>query len=521
MSEARFADSQSYKTCAKCGTQFPAAEHVEPKRTTSKRFQCDICNRFYATPITLKAHRIRHSKAKNELCDFCGASFKTRGQLKIHRRAHTGEKPYQCDQCDKAFAYRESLITHSTLHSRIKPFVCSCCDARFSCITNLLKHRKVRGNKCGLVDGAPIQRVVPRPNKKTMPNLTDRSKKRLTQKNLCMILQSCNRWINVAMRMSIKRDEETLQKQLTVLRESSEALASCYQCKLCPQRYTSEYLMARHLDRIHNLQQDKVCEKLQYAKKIVKGTAKYRCKYCDQSYVTAARLKQHVPKHGPNGRLRFKCCCCVMYFETSELAHEHALAEHRERLVCDVCQKQFNKPETLQRHSRYVHNSEQKARKRQYICSRCGRKLPTTAALFDHERADCGSSPLYPCNTCGKRYASFSSLKIHQTVHENRLPFECGYCEKKFRTKGQLKVHDRAHTGEKPFRCEVCSKAFPYRESLLTHRTTHTGIMRYECLDCNQKFSCITNLQSHRRTRHNEGERKRSKISKRNHNKFE
>nr|XP_049464455.1 zinc finger protein 431 [Anopheles coluzzii] len=156
-------------------------ETETPGRSIEKRFQCDICNRFYATPITLKVHRSQHTADKKELCDFCGASFKTRGQLKIHSRVHTGEKPYKCDKCGKTFAYRESLITHSTTHTNDKPFVCVVCNAKFSCIGNLLKHRKVRPDKCG-AESVPIKRIGPRLTKKTLPNLTDRDSKQRKSK---------------------------------------------------------------------------------------------------------------------------------------------------------------------------------------------------------------------------------------------------------------------------------------------------------------------------------------------------
>uniref|UniRef100_A0A182NTV7 C2H2-type domain-containing protein n=1 Tax=Anopheles dirus TaxID=7168 RepID=A0A182NTV7_9DIPT len=437
-------------------------------------------------------------------------------------------------ECDKSFSYRESLITHSTVHTNIKPFVCTVCSARFSCIGNLLKHRKVRRNKCG-VENVPIKPSESRPNKKNASDPTSSISSSSKATELYKIVASNEKgfknhpepseapelnsidgdesWehseiaeaeaneITPRSRL-LKQNEKRLQQQLGTLGELSEPRDDCYRCKLCPQQYTTQYLMARHLEQTHGVPLDCAREKLQYVKNTTKRETKYRCQYCDQSYVNAIRLAKHIPKHGPEGRLRYKCPCCEQHFETVAQAQQHARDEHRNRLECDRCRKPFTKPQCLQRHVRYAHGTAKASRKPRHMCARCGKSFLSLTALSDHERADCGSAPIYRCGTCGKHYSSYSALKMHRTVHDGARPFECSFCAKPFRTKGQVKVHERSHTGERPFRCEVCAKSFPYRESLLTHRTTHTGVMRFACADCDGKFSCITNLQSHRRTHH-------------------
>lgn len=167
-----------YDICPTCGQQFKSSTqlkvHIGSKCGTEKKHKCSECNSLYLTQASLNAHMIKHVGEKSHLCNYCGASFLNKGQLKVHERMHTGEKPYKCNQCDKAFAHRESLITHSTTHSGIKPYHCSYCGSRFSCIGNLLKHRRARPDTCGLPQHCLTNKIVPRPNIKTMPNLTDR-----------------------------------------------------------------------------------------------------------------------------------------------------------------------------------------------------------------------------------------------------------------------------------------------------------------------------------------------------------
>uniref|UniRef100_A0A182IPV1 C2H2-type domain-containing protein n=1 Tax=Anopheles atroparvus TaxID=41427 RepID=A0A182IPV1_ANOAO len=295
-----------------------------------------------------------------------------------------------------------------------------------------------------------------------------------------------------------EKEDEELQAQLEIVRTNSVVSTDMFACKLCPLQYTTAYLMARHLERIHNIQLEKAREKLKFAKETVREK-RFRCKYCNLSYVNASRLKSHIGKHGADGRLIHKCPACARYFETEEMARQHALEQHRARLVCDICEKQFKEPESLQQHVRYAHKGLKELRKQRYMCHRCGKYFITRNSMSDHERANCGQSPIHRCETCGKHYASFGSLKVHQTMHQNLLPYECEYCRKRFRVKGQLKVHERSHTGERPFRCEHCPKSFPYRESLLVHQVSHTGVKRFACSGCAQTFTCISNLQAHRR----------------------
>lgn len=129
-----------------------------------------------------------------------------------------------------------------------------------------------------------------------------------------------------------------------------------------------------------------------------------------------------------------------------------------------------------------------------------GKKFASNYALADHENSDCGRSPNYKCDDCGKFYHSAGSLKSHRLIHTGEMAFVCTTCGKAFRNKGQLKIHSRCHSGEKPYRCEYCEKAFAHRESLLTHTSLHTGQKRFQCQNCNQRFSCISNLQAHRRS---------------------
>lgn len=131
---------------------------------------------------------------------------------------------------------------------------------------------------------------------------------------------------------------------------------------------------------------------------------------------------------------------------------------------------------------------------------RTGTTFVNKSSLINHENSDCGRSPIYKCNQCGKLLHSSYTLRTHQFIHADEKSHLCTYCGKACRTKSHLKTHTRIHTGEKPYKCAYCERRFCDRSTKFTHETTHTGIKPYMC-QCGDRFSCISNLQSHRRAR--------------------
>lgn len=195
-----------------------------------------------------------------------------------------------------------------------------------------------------------------------------------------------------------------------------------------------------------------------------------------------------------------KCPCCKLQFATKDEMQTHAQMEHEDRLKCTICNKFYKDLDCIAAHMRTMHRQAPKKKKYTYICSKCGRKFNSRMALGDHELGDCGRSPIYKCEHCGKALHSQGSWKTHQLIHTGDLPFQCKFCQKRFRTQGQVKIHSRCHSGEKPFKCQQCPKSFAHRESLMTHMSLHTGLKRFMCQCCSSRFSCISNLQAHRRT---------------------
>ena len=110
-----------------------------------------------------------------------------------------------------------------------------------------------------------------------------------------------------------------------------------------------------------------------------------------------------------------------------------------------------------------------------------------------------GSSSIFRCGTCRKRFSSKKKLQIHSKTHSSggEKPYKCNYCSRVFRDNYKLKRHLLIHTGENPFLCYICQKGFNRRDRMQHHMMTHTGEKTFACDICDKGFARKDKLQRH------------------------
>uniref|UniRef100_A0A8C6SRM4 C2H2-type domain-containing protein n=1 Tax=Neogobius melanostomus TaxID=47308 RepID=A0A8C6SRM4_9GOBI len=109
----------------------------------------------------------------------------------------------------------------------------------------------------------------------------------------------------------------------------------------------------------------------------------------------------------------------------------------------------------------------------------------------------------YPCDQCGKAFASTVCLLQHKRNHSNDRPYECEQCGSGFKNKGALTGHMLIHMGERQHACDECGKLFRQGYNLLAHkRRVHNkiGEKKFSCPVCTKRFWTVRLLKAHKRT---------------------
>merc|ERR1712071_74468 len=91
--------------------------------------------------------------------------------------------------------------------------------------------------------------------------------------------------------------------------------------------------------------------------------------------------------------------------------HRHHSSSENKPQQCEVCKVKFTTMYELKRHKAYVHEKT-----KEFQCLKCGKCFVEKSKLIRHSGVhtdDEDDIKIYKCETCGNRYGSHSSLKLH------------------------------------------------------------------------------------------------------------
>ncbi|XP_025777978.1 PR domain zinc finger protein 5 [Puma concolor] len=295
----------------------------------------------------------------------------------------------------------------------------------------------------------------------------------------------------------MEADEEE-QQIITMIKEgevknskgqSTAGIKDCLGCKedyACPQcdsSFTSEEILAEHLQTLH---QKPTEEK------------EFKCKNCGKKFPVKQALQRHVLQCTAKSSLKdssrsFQCSVCNSSFNSASSFEQHQeTCRGDARFVCkaDSCGKRLKSKDALRRHQENVHAGDPK---KKLICSVCNKKCSSASSLQEHRKIH----EIFDCQECMKKFISANQLKRHMITHSEKRPYNCEICNKSFKRLDQVGAHKVIHSEDKPYKCKLCGKGFAHRNVYKNHKKTHSEERPFQCEECKALFRTPFSLQRH------------------------
>ncbi|XP_047483096.1 zinc finger and BTB domain-containing protein 17-like isoform X2 [Penaeus chinensis] len=186
----------------------------------------------------------------------------------------------------------------------------------------------------------------------------------------------------------------------------------------------------------------------------------HQCKWCDFSCPSPLEMATHTLTH----------------------------AQHS----CSECGLALARPSALKHHLKIVHNislsscDEKKARTK-FPCDECGKVYASAGGLHSHKLGT-HSGRVYSCKECGRKFNHPKNLASHVVRHRERN-LKCTECSASFYLRSELNKHiNQVHRKCRPYVCVDCGRSFCQRSVLKHHRMVHTDHRPLTCPICGRTF---------------------------------
>lgn len=349
-----------------------------------------------------------HSKE----CYICRTNFTNRTDLITHlKNVHDYKLPVNqeveepdqtsfCFYCPEPTQTVEHLSTHFTV-TKEKRFSCHFCLSTFGMIKyRLLRHiRSFHRTECYLC------RMTFSTRANLLSHLKDEhdSAHDTSRKPTFQFCSFCRQFIDGD--MAAHREKEHFNRCSLCLKAFKTPISfrdhmqyihgsEKPECKECGARYSSMYILNRHMKQ-HGPLVDAVRNK-------EKKTAKIECPTC-KKMVFAHRFTEHRKRHESG---RTVCSICGKSVKACD-ARIHETLFHKP-CKCPICNKEY-----IGMQGAKICRSKHT---RSYKCEECGKDFPYSASLTLHKRLHTGEKP-YACTECDRRFYSNQILYKHMLSH--------------------------------------------------------------------------------------------------------
>ena len=378
-------------------------------------YVCEICQKDFAGPKTLKIHERVHRKEKDDRSE----KSETKVATKIF--VETIDPQDIVDQCDAIDIKEEKL------------------SPRYKSDQHLHRIEK------------KVDKIKPLNTKKRKKLFNVESKPKRILKN-CDLLYEEEEDYGESDCDNSYNGQNKLKTQIKTVHGGIKS----YQCSICESQFKSKQGMTNHISAVHE------------------GKKPYKCSSCDKSYSQRSNLTAHITTVHEGGSL-FVCSLCESSFPRKgdlkrHLEHVH---EGKKPHKCTLCEYACSQKSTLKIHINTVHEKIKQFSCPVELCDyTSGNKGNFKLHVEKH-----GGIAQYSCPLCDKDFFTEKLQKRHiESVHEKKKPFKCSICEYSSSSKYNLKKHtESVHEGKQPHKCSLCDKSFSEKGNLKKHIKWHTN----------------------------------------------
>ena len=273
-------------------------------------------------------------------CDLCKRFFSTFNLLMKHKSDYHVSQLYKCSVCGKLFKTLHCFKNHILIHKKktntlsqsdmlkhksddhdSKLHECNLCGKFFKALSFLEKHRLTHKEKTNTLPQSDIEK-----SSEVVILKTDSSAEEFIKLFHCYDKKYvCDVCSKVFSRSCVleqhKLSHDTIKKQ--------------FFCNVCNKGFLHWSPFERHrVTHINTIE-------------------KYQCKVCSEVFTSLFQVESHKLVHKD---IKYLCSMCDKTFETPNTLTKHTMNNHK-HYSCDVCNKSFDTFHKMKRHKVLIHTN--------------------------------------------------------------------------------------------------------------------------------------------------------------------
>jgi uncharacterized Zn-finger protein len=258
---------------------------------------------------------------------------------------------------------------------------------------------------------------------------------------------------------SSNQEQDALENSQTPQKRTLKILF----CKHCPEKFLREESRKRHLESIHQVDDD------QSLPEVVQDEEDgFACNICQKKFDRKFTLTRHMASH--SDERPFKCDQCYKSFKRKQDLTLH-LRKHSGKglFECQYCEMKFIRKDYYHDHQR-THTEELP-----FECNICQKKFAVKSNLSKHYKRHDDRERIFKCDHegCTKTFFSQEILNRHMSTHIEEHSYECPFegCERAYKRASDLNVHIKTHNKDNWFACphDGCKKTYKNKKGLKYH----------------------------------------------------